>query len=169
MSPSRGYPLSTFSHRFDYLFFETSLVGIQSAQATPSPEAVVDVAELDLLWGVSHGSGRVLEERFLLFGAHQPEQSAGLRVVIVIVFTMAPVAGCAFEAQRRFRERGLLLPLAVAVGLVAEGATVVVVHTHGAVAMVAMDRAAGAVDRDQVMVDAKSIALGITVGEEPAL
>ena len=82
---------------------------------------------------------------------------------------MIPVVGGAFEAQRRLGELRLLLPLAVAVGLVAEGAAVVAVHPHGAVAVVAVDRAAGRVDRDQVVVHAEPVALRIAVGEEPPL
>jgi len=47
-----------------------------------------------------------------------------------------------------------LLPLPVAVGLVAERAAIVAVDPHRAVAMVAVDRAAGRIDRDQVVVHA---------------
>ena len=50
-----------------------------------------------------------------------------------------------FELQRRFGEVGLLLPLAVAIWFVAEGAAVVPVHPHRAVAVVAVVGAAGGI------------------------
>ena len=80
---------------------------------------------------------------FFCCGAHQAEEHAGLRVVVVVL-AMVPVIGGALEAERRLGEVRLLLPLAVAVGLVAERAAVVAVDPHGAVAVVAVDRAAGA-------------------------
>ena len=82
---------------------------------------------------------------------------------------MIPVVGGPFQAERRFGKFRLLLPLAVAVGLVAEGAAVIAVHPHGAVAVVAVERAAGGIDRDQVVVHAEPVALGIAVGKEPSL
>ena len=45
------------------------------------------------------------------------------------------------ERERRLAEARLLLPLAVTVGLVAERAPLVAVEAHGAVAVVAVDRA----------------------------
>src|SRR5664280_3751946 len=82
---------------------------------------------------------------------------------------MVPVIGRALERERRFREVRLLLPLAVAVGLVAERAAVVTVHSHLAVAMEAVGRNVRRIDRDARMVDPEPIALRVAVGEEAPL
>ena len=79
------------------------------------------------------------------------------------------MVGRTIDGQRRLGEVGLMLPLAVAVGLVTQGAAVVAVDTHGAVAVVAVGRDARGVDRDAGVVDAEAIALGVAVGEEPSL
>ena len=109
---------------------------------------MADVANLDLFRGITHGTGGVLKQRLLLFGTHHPKQSTRLRVVVVIILTMVPMIGSAFKAERRFAEVGLLLPLAIAVWLVAERAAVVVVHSHGTVSVVAVDGTASAVHRE---------------------
>ena len=82
---------------------------------------------------------------------------------------MIPVVGGPFQAERRLGKFRLLLPFAVAVRLVAERAAVIAVNPHGAVAVVAVERAAGGIDRDQVVVHAEPVALGIAVGEQPSL
>ena len=45
----------------------------------------------------------------------------------------------------------------------------VAVDPHGTVAVVAVERATGRIDRDQVVVDAEAVALGIPIGEQPSL
>ena len=84
---------------------------------------------------------------FLCAGVHQPEQLAGLGVVIVVL-AVIPVVGGALDAERRFGEVRLLLPLAVTVRLVAERAAVVAVDPHGAIPVIAVERTAGRIDRD---------------------
>ena len=74
--------------------------------------AVADVPDLDFLGCIAHGTGRVLEERLLLIGAHHLEQGPGLGVVFIVVFAVVPVVGSTFQTQRRFPEITLLLPLA---------------------------------------------------------
>ena len=132
-------------------------------------QAVSDVAELDLLGRIAHGAGSVFKKDLLLHGAHQAEELAGLGVVVVIVFSVIPVIRRPLQFQRRFGEIGLFLPLAVTVGLIPEGAAVVAVHPHGAVAVIAVVRATGGVDRDLVVVDAESVAVSVAVGKEPPL
>ena len=77
----------------------------------------------------------------------------------------APFLENASELEGRLAVLGLLLPPAVAVGLVAEDTAVVVVHPHQAITVEGRDRTAGTVDRDEVMVDAEAVALGVAVGE----
>jgi len=91
---------------------------------------------------------------FCCAGAHDPEQRARLRVVVIIILAMAPVVSRAVEAKRRLALVGLLLPLAVAVGFVAQRAAVVAVDPHGAVAMEAVHGAAGCIDGDVLVVHA---------------
>ncbi len=127
------------------------------------------MADLNLLGRIAHRPGGVFKEDLLLGGAHQPEELAGLGVVVVIVLTEIPVVRGPFQGQRRLGEFRLLLPFAVAVGLVAKGAAVIAVNPHGAVAVEAVVRAAGGVDRDLVVVHAEPVALGIAVGKETPL
>lgn len=119
------------------------------------------MAVLDLPWCVSHAASGVLEEQFLLLGADQTEQKAGLGVVIVVILTEIPVVGGSLQGQRRLGEVRLLLPLSIAVGLIAKGAAIVTVHPHGTVTVKTVERAAWGVDRDLVMVDPKAVALGV--------
>ena len=116
------------------VYFAASLIGMPRALATPSPYTGSAFAQLPM-WRtlISLGASPMaravfLEQSFLLLGAHHPEQRTGLRVVIVIVLSVAPMICCTFEVQRRLAEFGLFLPLAVAVRLVTQRAAVVIVH-----------------------------------------
>ena len=82
---------------------------------------------------------------------------------------MIPAVRGSFQAQRWFGTFRLLLPFTVTIGLVAESAAIITVNPHGAVAVVAVKWTAGGVDRDQVVIHAESVALGIAVGKEPSL
>ena len=64
--------------------FAVSRIGLQT---------IADVANLNLLRGIAHRAGGVLEESLLLFGRHQAEQQPALRVVVVVL-AMFPVIGC---------------------------------------------------------------------------
>ena len=99
---------------------------------------------------------------------HEAEQCTELREVIS-VFTMVPVACSAAEWERRLPEIRLPGPFALVVGLVAKRASMVAIDAHGAVTMIVVNRAAGRVDQDQMMIDAQTVALGITVGEQSPL
>lgn len=104
-------------------------------------QAVADMADLDLHGSIAHGPGGVGEKHLLLLGTHQADEGTGLGVVIVVL-AMVPVIGGALDAERRFCEVRLLLPLAVTVRFVAKRAAVVAVDPHGTVAMVVVERAA---------------------------
>jgi hypothetical protein len=127
------------------------------------------MAHLDFQGSILDGTGGVGEEERLLFRADQAEQQAGLSVVIVIVFPKIPVGGSSLQGQRRLGEFRLLLPFTVTVGLIAQSTALVAVHPHGAVAVITVIRAAGGIDGNLVMVDAESVALSVSVGEEPSL
>src|SRR3954470_5725901 len=62
--------------------------------------AVDDMALLDFDARVPHGAGGVLEQKLLLFGAHLPEQDAGL-LVVVIFYAMIPISRITLDRQRR--------------------------------------------------------------------
>ena len=132
-------------------------------------KAVADMAELNLSGRTADGPGRIFKKGFLLFRAHQAEQQAGLGVVVIIILAKIPVIGSAVKGKGRLGKLGLLLPLAIAVGLVAERAAVVAVDTHGPVAVIAVKRAAGFIDRNQVMVHPEAVALRIAIGKKAAL
>ena len=66
--------------------------------------ALLEVAELTLLdkgWDTLHMPGDIAEQSLPLLRAHQFEQCARLRVV-VIAFAMVVAPGVAFQRQRRF-------------------------------------------------------------------
>ena len=130
---------------------------------------VSNMANLNFFWGVTHCSGSIPKKSLSLLRIHHTEKIAGLRIIIIIVLPVIPVVGCSFKVQWRFTEIRLFLPFSIAVRFVAEGPFVVAIHPHSTIAMVAMNRAACLVDRDQVMVDTKAITLSITVGKESAL
>ena len=83
--------------------------------------------------------------------------------MVVIILPVVPVVTCAFEMERRFAEIGLLLPFTVAVRLIAKSPLVVAIHPHGTISIESINRTAGTVNWDQVMVNTKSIPLGIAV------
>jgi len=73
------------------------------------------------------------------------------------------------QGQGRLGKFRPLLPLTVTVGLVAEGAAVIAVDPHGSVAVEALVRTARCIDRDLMVIDAESVALGIAVGKKASL
>src|SRR3546814_7245316 len=82
---------------------------------------------------------------------------------------MVPVIGRTFNGQGRFAVVGLLLPFALGIGFVGGNAAMIAVDTHGAIAMIAMERAFGCIDRNLVVIDTQAIALGIAIGTLPGL
>ena len=108
------------------------------------------------------------KEHLLLVRPHEPEELPGLAVIIGIL-AVVPVIGGPVRAEGRLGKVWLLLPLAVAVGLVAERAAVIAVHPHRPVAVIAVMGATGGIDRDQVVINAKPVELGIVVRKETSL
>ena len=113
-------------------------------------------------------ASRIVEQRLLLGRSHLAKKVARLLVVIV-VDTMVPMRGRAFELQRRLVELRLVDPLAPAIGEVGGSSAEVAVSAHGAVAVIAVERAFRCVDGDVVVIDAQAVALRISVGEEAPL
>jgi hypothetical protein len=148
---------------------DTQGVGHPSAVCRVSFQAIADVANLDLPRRILDGAGGVGKEERLFLGADQAEEEAGLGVVVVIVIAEVPVVRGPLQGQGRLSEFRLLLPFTVAVGLIAEGAAIIAVNPHGAVAVVAVVRATRRVDRDLVVVHAEPVALGVSVGKESPL
>jgi len=80
------------------------------------------------------------------------------------------MTGCAFQFQRRFFEFRLILPLAVAVRLVTDDCTVVIVDAHLTVAVRRMGkRTPGFVDGNQMVIHSQTIPLGVTVCKQASL
>ena len=119
--------------------------------------------------GVAHGCGGIVEQSLFLHVVHQVEQGARLAEIVVIVLAVVPVRRVAVDFQRRFGEVGLLLPLAEAVGFVVRQAAVVAVGAALPVALVAVDGATRAVDRDLAEVYAQAVALRVGVIEQTGL
>ena len=130
---------------------DTEGVGHPFAVSRVGLQAVANVAELDLPRRTADGPDGVSEEELLFLVSHQAEEGTGLGVVIVVLAVIPVVCG-AFNIKGWLGKFRLLLPLILTVGLVAEGAAMIAVNPHGTVAMVAVERAAGGVDRDQVVV-----------------
>ncbi len=77
-----------------------------------------------------HCSGCILASGFLFLRRHQTPQSAGLGVVVIIIFPLIVVECCSMQFEWRFFQVGVVLPFSEAVRLVGEGAAVVVVGAH---------------------------------------
>ena len=114
--------------------------------------AIADVTDFDFFRRITHCPGGILKKSLLLLGIHHAKQIPRLRVIVIIVLPVIPVVSRTVYVQRRFSEIWLFLPLPIAIGFVPESTAMVVIHTHGAVAMEGVDRAAGTIDWDQVVV-----------------
>src|SRR5260221_205398 len=123
----------------------------------------------DVLGHAGDVARRVLEQALLRIGREQAEQVAGLGEVVGIVLAVVPAVGRAVQGQRRLGEGGRLLPLALGVGLVGDGAAVVAVHAHGAVTVVGVVGAARRVHGDLVVVHTQAVACGIAIREQARL
>ena len=98
--------------------------------------------DLDFFGGVVQRAGGIFKEHLLLLRAHEAEEQTGLDIIILVILPGIPVVGSAFQAEGRFLELRLLLPLAVAVGVIGQRAAEVTVHADGAVPVIAVNRAA---------------------------
>src|SRR5690606_1325340 len=131
--------------------------------------AVPDVPQLDMPRRIAHRPRRVAEQALLLIGLHQAEQIPRLGEVIRIVRTVIVTGSGPFERQRRLAEIRLFLPLTIGVRLIVQAAAVVTVNPHGTVTVESVHRTAWRVHRDLMVVDAQTVALRVTVGEQTAL
>ena len=128
------------------------------------------VTQADVLGDAVHVAGRIVDQRSALRLFHQAIEIARLvERVVGGVIRGVPSVHRAEEVQRRLGRVGLLLPLPVAVRLVADGVAEVAVRAHHAVAMELGVRAPRLVDRDVVVVHAQAITLRVAVCEQAAL
>src|SRR5690606_19370088 len=105
----------------------------------------------------------------LLGRRHQPEQRAGLRIVVIIDPVAPAVGGLAVQRQRRLGRGGGFAPLAETVRLVVDRAAQVAVYASRAIAMEAMEGATRCIDRYLVMIDAQPVAMRVAVRAKAAL
>ena len=126
------------------------------------------MAELNFHGRITDRTSGVAKKSIFLLGAHKAEKIARLRIVI-IVLAMIPVVSGAFQAEGRFGKIRLLLPLAVTVGFVTKCAAMIAVYPHGTVPVLTVKWAAGGIDRNQVVVYAEPVQLGIMVGKKTSL
>src|SRR5882757_9309281 len=152
--------------RSDHLRFDAQRLRDAGAVGRIRLGAIGNVPLLDVQPGVAHRPRRVLEQHLLLRRRHLPEQAAGL-LPIVIVDTVVPMRRIALDRHRRLGEIGLVIPKPCAVGVESERSAQIAVSAHCAVAVIALERAYGRVDRDMIEVDAEPVALRIAIGEQP--
>jgi hypothetical protein len=114
--------------------------------------AIGDMTLLDVFRSAADLASRIVEQRLLLGSSHLAEEIARL-LIVVVVDTMVPVRGRAIDLQRRLVELRLVGPLALAIGEVGGSSAEIAVSAHGAVAVIAMERAFRRVDRDVVVID----------------
>src|SRR5690606_17130870 len=82
---------------------------------------------------------------------------------------MVPVVGRAFQRQGGLTEVRLILPFPPGVGLMCNRGTVVAVHTHGTVSVIAVEGATRPVNRNLMVVHSQTIPLCVAVREEARL
>ena len=75
----------------------------------------------------------------------------------------------AADFQRWLAVIGLLLPLTVVIRLIAQGAAVIAIGAHGAIAVVAVHRATRRIHRNMAVVHTQAVALRITIREQAPL
>ena len=131
--------------------------------------AVADMALLDKYLRIAHSAGRVLASGLLVFRRHQSPQLARLCKVVAIQLALVIVIYLARNGQRRLFEVRLVVPLAIAVRLVAYRAPCVVVGAHLSVTVIRMVRTARLIYRYQVVIYAQAVALRIAIGEQSPL
>ena len=131
--------------------------------------AVADMALLNEYLRIAHCTGGVLASRNLILVAHQSPQLARLCVVVAIQLSLVVVIYLATDCQRWLFQGWRILPLAIAIRLVAYRATSVIVGPHLTVAMVRVERATRAIYGYLVVVYAQAVALRIAIREQASL
>ncbi|MNZ65480.1 hypothetical protein D3C78_836760 [compost metagenome] len=118
---------------------------------------------------IDEGARQVGGEASTLPLVHDAEQIPRLAVVVAVMVAKIVVQGGPFQTQGRFLLLAGLLG-AETVRLVVGAGAAIAVRAHCTVTMSAVvEGAARGVDRQQAVVDAEAIALGVTVGEESPL
>ena len=107
--------------------------------------AVADMSLFDKDFRIAHCACRILASGSLVLGRHQSPQFARLRVVVAIEFALVVVVDLARDRQRRLFQVGLVVPLAIAIWLVAYRASSVIVGAHLTVAVVGVEWATRAI------------------------
>ena len=154
---------------WDFAQFYAQSIGNTFTIGLVSLQTVADMPDFDFLRCIAYITSGVFKKHFLLLGFHQAEELSRLGIVVIIILTEIPAVSSSFQFERRFGKIRLLLPVAIAVGFVTRSATLIAVNPHQTIAMEAVNRAAGSINRDEVMIDSQTVTLGITVGEKPAL
>src|SRR5258708_38682637 len=134
-----------------------------------SLRAVADMTILDFRRCFSDRTSGVLEQALLLIRLQHAEEIAGLRVVVMVILAEVELRGITIDGQWRLRKVRLLRPFTVAVRLVAGSSPTIAIHSHGAVAVVAVERALRRIDWDEAVIDPESIPLCISIREQPTL
>src|SRR5882757_11019246 len=148
--------------------FEPERLCYSSPVGWVGARAVVDMPLLDVLPRVAHRPCRIFEQQPLLLRGHLPEQISGL-LPMVVVDAVVPMRRVALDRHWRLGKIRLVVPQPRAVGMEGKGPPQIAVGAHLAVAMVALKRAFGRVDRNMVEVDADPVTLGVAVGEQASL
>src|SRR4030088_153215 len=145
--------------RGDHLRFEIDAQRLRDAGAVGriGLGAVGDMPLLNVLGRAADLAGRIVEQGLLLSRAHLAEEIARLLVVIV-VDTMVPMRRRTVDLQRRLVKLRLVGPLAPAIGEVGGSSAEVAVSAHCAVAVIAVERAFGCVDRNVAVTDSHAVA-----------
>src|SRR6195256_2509166 len=124
---------------------------------------------LHFLRGCSDGTSGVVEQTLLLIRLQHAEEIAGLRVVVMVILAEVELRGITVDGQWRLRKVRLLLPFTVAVRFIAGSSPAVAIDSHGAVAVVAVERALRRIDWDEAVIDPESVPLCISIREQAAL
>src|SRR5882757_655295 len=147
-----------------YSVFQPQGLGDAGAVRRIGTGAIGNVPLLDVQLGVAHRPRRVLEQRLALSRIHLAEQVARL-LPVIIVDAMIEVRRFALDRHGRLGEIGLVVPKSCTVGIVSERSAQIAVGAHLAVAVIALERAFGGIDRNVVEIDTEPVALGVAIGE----
>ena len=105
----------------------------------------------------------------MVFGRHQPPELTRLGEIVAVEFPFVVIVDGSVHLQRRFFQVRVVLPFAVAVRLVGDRRSVIAVRAHLPVAVVVVERTAGFIHGNQVVVHAQPVALCVAVGKQPSL
>ena len=131
--------------------------------------AVADMSLFDKEFRIAHCACSVLACGSLILGRHQSPQLARLCIIVAIEFSLVVVIHLTRNCQRWLFEVWLVVPLAIAIWLVTNRASGVIIGTHLTVAVVGVERATRAIYRYLVMVYTQAVALRIAIRKEASM